>query len=57
MMVDGWCEMKRLERDLAKIGVIAGGVVLAIGAVIGIVIDTLIHHIRDEGISEHFRKD
>ncbi len=46
----------KLEREISKVAAIGIGACVLIGTLIGIVVDTLVHHIRDEGISDHFNK-
>lgn len=49
--------MTDLKREITKVAAVGLGACVLVGTLIGIVIDTLVHHIRDEGISDHFRKD
>lgn len=45
-----------LKREITKVAAVGIGACVLVGTLVGIVVDTLIHHIRDEGISDHFRK-
>lgn len=49
--------MERLKREITKVAAIGIAVCTGVGLVVGIAIDTLIHQMRDEGRSDHFKKD
>lgn len=51
---DGWGSFSRLERDIARAGIIVVTIASLIGAAIGWLGHQLLEHLHDEGRSEHF---
>lgn len=53
---DGWQQMNRLERDIARIGIAVVATASLIGAALGWVAHQLVEHLHDPTPSDHFRR-
>ena len=53
--MDPWPNMTRLERDIARAGIVVVGIASLVGAALGWVGHQLVTHLHDPGISDHFR--
>lgn len=54
--MDEWPHMNRLERDIARAGIVVVSVASLVGAALGWVAHQLLEHLHDEGRSDYPKK-
>jgi len=53
--MDAWPHMNRLERDIARAGVVVVTVSAIVGGALGWVARQIVEQFHDEGLSDHFK--